>query len=38
MAKGHKKSNKEVRNPMAKGPTRTNAWQRSRNIMGIRTA
>lgn len=37
MAKGQKKSNKEVRKPKAKAPKKTNASQPSRKIMGIRT-
>jgi len=37
MAKGQKRSNKEVRKPKAKGPKKTNASQPSKT-MGIRTA
>jgi len=38
MAKGQKRSNKEVRKPKAKVPKKTNASQLSKKTMGIRTA
>lgn len=38
MAKGQKRSNKEVRKPKAKGPKKTNASQPSRKAMETRTA
>ena len=37
MAKGQKKSNKEVRKPKAKAPKKMNASQPSRKTMGMRT-
>lgn len=38
MAKGQKRSNKEVRKPKAKAPKKTNASQLPRKTIGIRTA
>ena len=38
MAKGQKRSNKEVRKPKAKAPKKLNASQPSRKTMGIATA
>jgi len=35
MAKGQKRSNKEVRKPKAKPPKKTNASESSRKLLGI---